>query len=232
MLNERGYYPSGARPSEAQHLDVSRNRFAQPLGSVGGPRSPVRSSNSRPPFYSPGKGEGPVGSMSLDARYGALNSAGGHAAHNDKLLFFDEDLHQNIDVADDPVGGTTLSWPSLGGEHMGNRDRYGPDAVASSQGLYDPYSSRVDENKKISPSQWPEEAGYTRGSAIARRKEKVRGDGASVASPIPVLFTTISRISAPSLPSAPLPDPDSPRPRPFDGARWNPEISRPQHGAE
>jgi len=171
VRNERGYYTDGSKHEKVRHLDVSKNRFAQSLSTTK-IASPTRTSASRPPFNSPGKGEGPVGSMSLVARYGAKNSPGGHAAHNDKRLFFNEELHQNIDVVDDPVTGTTLSWPSLGGEYMGNSNIFGVEAVASSEGLFNPYSSRVDEFKKISPSQWPDEAGYTRGSAIARRKEK------------------------------------------------------------
>lgn len=161
VTNDWGFFPSGRRKDRARNSDVSSKHFAIALNSnranCSSNEKAKCTSMNKSPFYSPGKGEGPLFSLSLDARYGAVTSAGGHAAHQDNKLFFDEKMHASIDVVDDPMTGTTLSWPSLGGgEHMMNTGK-----------LYSPYTSRIDEFGKVSPCQWPDTANYTKGSAIS-----------------------------------------------------------------
>ena len=46
------------------------------------------------------------------------------------------------------------------------------DASAAAAGICDVHEGRVDEYGKLAPRDWPAEAGYTRGSAISRRKEQ------------------------------------------------------------
>jgi hypothetical protein len=181
VTDDRGFYPDGSRPGglvKYKVVDVKKAAFAaatavhksNSVGSAPDRRSRVLP--SKPPFYAAGSGLGPVASLSQTARYGPNNSTQGHARHQDSTLSFDPDLHASISVTDDPAtGATSLRWPSLGGEHMAHSTLTAIDAMAANYGICDVHEPRVDSYGKISPMDWPEDAGYTRGSAIVRNKK-------------------------------------------------------------
>lgn len=162
--NDRGYFPDGSRVSflegsydgsggggsgsSSKLYELSKNSASTM------PRNHKDTKSTRP-FYSPGKGLGPLGSLSSLARYGPRNSREGFSKHQDSTLEYSDELHDSIDVVDSEMrGSTAVRWPDLGESYMAEHSNIPKEAFAAASGIFDPYCAPVNEYGRISPCDW------------------------------------------------------------------------------
>jgi len=156
VKNSRGYLPDRSSHS-ASNSNVStslydKNKIRQSFFKA----HPSKPASSNHPFYSPGKGLGPVSTTSLNARYGPTQSREGFTSHQDNTLEFNDELHNSIQVVDSAEKGSTkVSWPDLGESYIANNsDVLAPSAFTAAKGIFNPYSAPINEFGRISPCDW------------------------------------------------------------------------------
>ncbi|GMI35567.1 hypothetical protein TeGR_g12422, partial [Tetraparma gracilis] len=110
VADDRGFFPDGSRPGghlpRQRGVSAGRDRFARPLREA---EAAARAEADPKPFY-------PAGKATTRAE---------PAYRQDNTLAFDAGRHASIQLLDDPLGGTEMAWPSLGGEALGGGGRSG-----------------------------------------------------------------------------------------------------------